>query len=119
MRRKIFFTLAPLVLIVMLMTQAVQAVEPRLNGTRPKLSFDGTTAVCQVTCRGKSSDEIDVTLTLYQGSTYVTSWSDSGTGHVSLTKERTVTSGKSYTLKLTYSINDAEQDPVSVTARCP
>jgi len=98
----------------------VLAVEPRVATPTPSLTFNGTTASCSVVCTGDSKqDKIDVKLTLYQGSSRVTSWSASGTQRVRLAKEYTVKSGKSYTLTVTYSINGTEQTPVSVTATCP
>ena len=66
-----------------------------------------------------SDDEVKATLTLYQGSTYVDSWSNSGIDSVSVYGESKVKSGKSYTLKLTYSVNGVSKPAVSTTATCP
>ena len=61
-------------------------------------SINGTTATCKlkVTDMGKY---IDATMELWQGSTFITSWSASGYSSVSLSETYTVTSGLTYTLK--------------------
>ena len=75
MRKRIVSVFAVL-LVCSLVLPVAQAVSPRIGGS-PRLSFNGTTATCYVTCYGKSgSDTVDATLTLYQGSTYVDSWSE-------------------------------------------
>ncbi|MGN1157046.1 MAG: hypothetical protein ACI4TK_12790 [Agathobacter sp.] len=112
--------LALVMLVIMALTVSAQAVETRSTGVQPYLSFSGTTAICTVQCKGDSArDEIKATLTLYQGTTYVDSWSGSGTGIVPIYGECTVRSGKSYTLKVTYSINGITKPSVSTTATCP
>ena len=57
--------------------------------------------------------------TLYQGTTYVDSWSGSGKGYASVSGSCGVRSGKSYKLVLTYSINGSSKPSVSTTATCP
>jgi len=69
MKRRVF-PLAALLLLVL--SISVQAAQPRAVGSRPTLSFSGTTASCYVNCKGAStSDKVSATLTLYQGNTYV------------------------------------------------
>ena len=83
------------------------------------LTFDETTAVCEASCRGdKSTDYIKATLTLYQGSTYVTSWNGEGSYRAIVSGQRSVTRGKSYTLKLNYTINGVAQPEQSVKKVC-
>ena len=62
---------------------------------------------------------VSATLTLYQGSTCVTSWSGSGNGRVIISKSCTVKSGMEYKLVLSYSVNGKAQESVSVTAISP
>lgn len=108
------------VLVVLALTISIQAVEPRGSSVTPSLSFTGTTANCYVICRGSgSNDTVDVTLTLYQGSTYIDSWSDTGTGRVALTGSCTVERGKTYKLVVDYSVNDEAKPSVYTTAKCP
>lgn len=104
---------------VLVLTMAAQAVEPRAVGN-PVLVFNGSTAECSVTCRGdNTTDRVNATLTLYQGSTFVHSWSGSGTYRVPVSGSARATSGKEYKLVLTWSINGVSQPSVTTTGRCP
>lgn len=101
-------------------TIGVQAIEYRAISNKPNLSFDGTTACCSVVCTGaSSSDTVAATLTLYQGSTYVDSWSGSGKGSVAIYGESKAESGSSYTLTLNFSVNGIKKSSTSVTKKCP
>ena len=101
MKRRIGILIA---LCMLFMIMSVQALEPRLSTPKLDLSFIGTTAYCSVICNGQSdSDKIQATLTLYQGKTYVDSWSNSGTGQTAVSGNCKVSRGKDYTLTLTYS----------------
>lgn len=120
MRKRIMAAITTLLLICIMLMQVVQAAEPRVAGTYVDLSFDGNIAICSALCRGSSaSDKIEATLTLYQGNTFVDSWSESGNYSVAVSGEHKVTSGKSYRLELTYSINGVEKPTVSTTSTCP
>ena len=104
---------------LLLLTLTAQAVEPRAGGT-PVLNFNGTTAECSVVCKGAgTTDQVKATLTLYQGSTFVDSWSGSGTYRVPVSGSAEATSGKEYRLVLTWSINGVSQPSVTTTGRCP
>ena len=117
MKKRIFAFSA---LVILVLAISAQAIEPRESVQRPRLTFSGTTAFCSVNCLGdKDSDQVEATLTLYQGTTYVDSWSGSGKGYVSLSGSCGVTSGKSYKLVLTYSINGSSKPSVSTAATCP
>lgn len=117
MKRRIFALTS---LLILMFTMTASAIEPRVAGQMPILSFDGTTAYCYVECKGANMTEaVTATLTLYQGKTYVNSWSGSGKGRVLISGDCAVKSGKSYTLTLTYSINGTEKPSVSTTATCP
>ena len=61
-------------------------------------SISGTTATCKlrVSDMGKY---INANMELWQGSTFITSWSASGYSVVGLSETYTVTSGVTYTLK--------------------
>ena len=107
-------------LFILVFTMSAQALEPRTTTSKPILSFSGMTAYCAVECAGEStSDEVKATLTLYQGTTYVDSWSGSGKGSVSFSGSCKVEHGKSYKLVLTYSVNGSSKPSVSTTGRCP
>ena len=112
----------PLVVVLFLaMGITVHAeAEPYSMTPTPVLSFDGTTAVCSVRCYGdKSTDQIEASLTLSQGSEVVGYWSDSGTFSVDMSGKCQAESGKTYRLLLTWSVNGKSQQSKSVTATCP
>ena len=107
-------------LFILVFTMSAQALEPRTTTSEPILSFSRTTAYCAVECAGENTgDEVKATLTLYRGTTYVDSWSGSGTGTVSVSGSCRVTSGKSYKLVLEYSVNGSAKPSVSATGVCP
>lgn len=112
---------AMVLLLAMAFTMSASAVEVRRAGKAVlRLSFEGTTAVCSVTCKGNDSrDAVDATLTLYQGNTEVDSWSGSGTGRVAVSGQCGVKSGKEYTLTVTYAVNGTEQPSQSIAKECP
>ena len=86
------------VLTICVLTIGVQAMELRGITAKPRISFNGTTAICTAACYGDHSDDvINATLTLYQGSTYVDSWSSSGVESVSVRGTSKVKSGKLHT----------------------
>ena len=117
MKRRI---LALTALCMLLFTISAQALEPRNAKPAPLLSFSGTTAYCSLNyISDSSSDRMQATLTLYQGGTYVDSWSGSGTGRVSVSGNCKVSKGKDYTLTVTYSVNGSSQPAVSVTKKSP
>lgn len=64
------------------------------------------------------SDKIAVTVTLCEGSTWIASWNDSGTGYLHFSKNKTVTRGKTYTLTADATINGVKQQTVSITGKC-
>lgn len=106
-------------LILFLFTISSQAVEMWAIKATPSLSFNSTNAQCFGACyAGNTSDTIDATLTLYQGTTYLSSWSDSGKGYLSVSGEYKVQKGKTYKLVLSHSINGVEKPSVTVTNTC-
>ena len=106
-------------LVCILFTVSAQAIEPRAVRGIPSLVFNGTTAQCSALCNGgSSSDTVEATLTLYQGTTYIDSWSDSGKDSLSFSGSCKVERGKTYKLVLSYSINGVEKPSVTVTNTC-
>ena len=84
----------------------------------PSLSFSGTTAQCTGRVIADNDDDaIKATLTLWDGSKVVDSWSSSGTGSLSLSGSCTVSKGKKYTLTLDATVNGVSisQRPTSGT----
>ena len=70
----------------------------KIPKARLELTLNGSTATCKmkVTDLGKS---INATMELWQGSTFITSWSASGYSVVNMSETYTITSGLTYTLK--------------------
>ena len=117
MGKRVFALAVPLLLFL---TLSAQALDARITRVEPDLDFNGTTAVCSATCRAdNTTDKVSATLTLYQGNTYVDSWSDSGTWRVSISESCKVESGKSYRLVLSYSINGVVKPAKEVSGTCP
>lgn len=110
MKRLADFTV---LLIFLLCSATVYAAEPRAVTVRPILSFDGTTANCEVSVT--TYGDIDIILSLWQGSTLVDSWSGSGFSIVSISESCTVTKGKTY--KLTVSGTAAGQTVSGSTSK--
>ena len=98
---------------------AAGTVETR-NAATPTLSFEGTTAKCNVICRGDSAnDRITATLTLYHEGEYVDSWSASGSFRVPVSGECEVVSGETYVLELTWYVNGSLRLGSTITRTCP
>lgn len=84
------------------------------------LSFDEGKAVCSAWYTAdKTSDALDATLSLYRGDTLITSWNQTGTGTIAISKKYSVQSGKTYTLILQYSVNGVAQPELSTTKTFP
>lgn len=117
MRKKVFALVLVLAFALGITAQAV-GIEPMALQIRPTLTFDGTTATCQVSVRGESKDSIAVTAKLWQGNSCLKTWTASGTGKVTLSKTATVQKGKTYKLTADVTINGVKQPTKSVTGTC-
>ena len=70
------------VLLLMTMTTQATAIEARVLQIIPTLYFEGSTAKCEVTVTGNNiTDEIDAVIKLWQGSTCIATWTESGNGY--------------------------------------
>ena len=115
--KKWLFVMA--VVMVVCSTFSSLAASPRIVSIVPKLTFSGTLANCSATVIANSSaDEIEITVKLWQGTTCLKTWSDSGNGYLSFKETKTVTSGKTYKLTVDATINGAKQSTASVSAKC-
>ena len=116
MKKRLFLILT--VLACVLATTAY-ATQERAADVLPSLSFSGTRATCYVSVMGDyDTDEIEVDVELWQGSTRVASWSDSGDGYVDSVRTVTVTKGKAYTLKAYATINGVDLPMAYITRTC-
>ena len=96
----------------------VFALEPRSNGIKPSLSFNDSTANCSVTVTANSGQEIDVEMKLLKDGVTVKTWSDSGIGYVYLSERAAVQKGSTYKLIATVSIDGETQPSAWVTKKC-
>lgn len=95
------------------------AATSRIVSVVPKLTFSGTIANCSATViANSSSDSIAVTVKLWQGTTCLKTWSDSGNGYLTFKGTKTVTNGKTYKLTVDATINGVKQSTASVSAKC-
>ena len=111
--------LALILMAVMMLTMGAQAVDTFAVKDNVSLNFDGTTAICSAACKGsRTDDKVKATLTLVSGGKTVASWSASDSSSVSIPESCEVVPGKTYTLKLNYSINGTAKPEKSVTKTC-
>lgn len=82
------------------------------------LNFNGTTARCKVSV-SDSGKSISVTMKLYVGSTEVASWSDSDISRVILSEPYAATSGVTYRLEASGTVNGVPFTVTPVTKTCP
>ena len=84
------------------------------------LSFSGNKATCEcVYIANTSTSSVSVTLILWNGTTLVGSWSNSGTGDVTVRGSATVTSGVTYRLAA-YIVVDGQPLPtIDKWGTCP
>lgn len=103
---------------LMLLTVPAQAAT-RAIGAFPLISFNGNTATCSVTIVPNSSkDKVVAEIELWQGKNFVTSWEDSSTGSLWFEETAQVASGKTYTLKVTFTVNGGPQQSTSTSGTC-
>lgn len=88
----------PLILLLaMLLSLSAYAASPRVMTILPAISFDGTTANCRVSVSAdRSTDQISAVIQLWNGSTRIARWTDSGTGYLLFSNSATVSKGKTY-----------------------
>lgn len=98
-------------------SMTAEAAETRAATVFPYLSFSGTTANCSVSVTAFGKD-ISVTMQLCQGDTVLETWCGSGRSTVSLSEEKIVSQGNTYTLKVSGTIGGKEFTSAPVTAKC-
>lgn len=114
MRKWIF----PLVLIVTsILTLSAYALDSKAPRVIPNLTFEGTTAHCS-TAVSSGSNEIDITMQLFEDGIVIKTWHKSGTGYVNMSQKVTVKKGSTYKLLVAYSIDGETQPSAWVTKKC-
>ena len=111
--RKVALFLA--IVLVLSMPLTVMAA-PRAMSILPVLEIDGSSATCRTTVIGNNTSEfIQVTMTLKQGSTTLRSWYGEGYGYVYMLKETLVLKGHTYNLVVAVTVNGVASTPVTVS----
>lgn len=113
--------LALLLTIVLIFGLSVTAyaASPKLINVMPEMTFSGTTANCVVAVTGDyATDDIDVVIKLWRGSTCLRTWYASGEGYVFWDDTATVSKGKTYTLTVDVTINNTSKPRVSISGTC-
>ena len=113
------------VMVVFLLTMTATAVTtttvaPRGVIVTPLLSYNGTTAICEVLASGNTADEvIYAAVKLMHGNEVIESWYPSATGILDFSETAEVTRGETYTLTVrVYTINAPNLPEVSVSGKC-
>lgn len=108
------------IIIALLLTVTTAAVTSRGVIVTPTLSYDGTTAVCEVVAAGNTENEtIFATIRLMHGDEMIRTWYPSARGILDFTETVEVTRGETYTLTVWVITSTAGNLPeVSVSGRC-
>lgn len=115
MKKHAIFLSAALLLVLSVSAPMAAA---RWTMNKPELFIQGTTATCSVDYQSaKTTDDVVITLTLWQGSKKINSWANHDTGSVVISETQTVERGKTYKLTMTPVVNGVIQSAVSVTAK--
>ena len=113
MRKRI---ICMMLLITMAFVVPVNAASTRAITVVPDIEFDGTEATCTVRIVGdRTTDKIEATMELRQGSRLIDDWSASGNGFLEISKTATVARNTTYTLTVEYSVNGDSKTPVSIS----
>lgn len=114
MKKRVIILILAAVLLLAIPTQAVS----RATTCMPSLTFEGMTAKCGIVVLGGTHDEIEVTLSLWHGNQLLATWSEEGTGYLSMAETATVTRGNTYTLEVDLTINGEEVDVMPISKKC-
>ena len=115
MRRIVVFLVTVAILCSLLLYPAY-ALTPYSRGSNPRITVNGNTATCTATYTGDDQTaQVVVSANLWQGSTWVDSWVDSGRGGASIIGYAPVESGKTYTLKVDALVNGILKSTESAT----
>lgn len=112
--RKLAFVLA---IIIVLSAPTSVCAESVMNISKScTLTISGTTATCAVRIRTENtSDEIDISVSLYRDNMCVNTWVATGNGSVYFNKTHPATSGYTYRMTVYYKINGVAQPLITCT----
>ena len=117
MKRRICAWTALLMLVLSMSASAVAWADT----PTPRLSFTGTTANCKIDITAPSkTDAVSVTVKLWDGSTCLKTWTQSGTHYLffSETHSKGIEAGITYKMTVTYSIAGKSYGPLETSASC-
>lgn len=81
--------------------------------------FSGSTATCAVfITAGNSGDDIEAVIELWQGDNCIKTWEENADAVLDFSETVNVTRGKSYTLKVDYTINGIACPLASASGTC-
>ena len=116
MKKKVL--IIAVVLSIALVFSAVSYADSSVTETRdagkPTLTVIGNTAKCRATVN-YSGSYIEATLELWQGSTLIASWANTGTGSVTVSGNATIVHGLTYTLTVSGTAGGTAFAPQSIT----
>lgn len=115
MKKVIAIMLAAVIFVSLSITAFAEPL--RAQKITPSLSFSGTTANCAVSISG-SVKSIVATMSLWDGSVCIESWPGSGTSLVLISGSCAVESGKTYTLKVSGTIDGISFPATPVSQKC-
>lgn len=105
-------------LVVVLLFTCCAFAETQVSGNRLKLTFSGNMANCSIHAEQAGVD-IEVTMSIWNGTTKLREWTKSGTGSVTKSGTHSCVSGVTYELQGSYTINGVEYDFTPITKTCP
>lgn len=112
-------TVAIFLVAVVLLSVSVFALETRATPVDVILSFDGTTANCEVSAYASNmNQQISATIKLYRGTTCLHTWNVSDYGILDFAETWTVSKGYTYKLTADVTINGTTYPTVSTTGTC-
>lgn len=103
------------VLLALILTIPAYATSARLVDILPDIAFSSNKATCTVEIYAdKSSDRINATMELWQGTREIDTWGASDSGCLFMKESARVEANKTYKLVVNYSINGVSKNPVTI-----
>lgn len=106
-------------LFAILLIVPAHAQSARLSISTAEISFEDSTALCDVKIFGNNSkDCISAIITLWSNNQCIKTWERESNYSLKFSETITVTQGQSYTLIVEYSINGVSQAELSSSGTC-
>ena len=109
-----------LLVAVMLLSVSAFALEERVQTMMIDLSFNGTTATCEVSAYASNmNQEVSAVIKLYHGKTCLHTWNVSDYGYIEFSDTWRVNSGYTYKLTADVTINGTTYATIEDSGQCP